>query len=120
MTSYLRFETTDDDVLIETDVAALAEPDLNTGEQKAGLGRWVRSQTGEVVAVAQIGFEQAVRKAVAINAQAFLAAVKSLKEPPAEMEITFGLKGTGEVGNVAVGKVAGESSYQVKMVWRRP
>ena len=35
------------------------------------------------------------------------------------MEITFGLKATGEVGNLAVGKVAGESNYQVKMVWRR-
>ena len=46
--------------------------------------------------------------------------LEALEEPPAEMEITFGLKATGEVGNLAVGKVAGECSYQVKMVWRRP
>ena len=67
--------------------------------------------------VAQSGFEQAVRRAVSLNVQAFLAAVEALDKPPAEMEITFGLKATGEVGNLAVGKVAGESNYQVKMVW---
>ena len=119
MASYLRFETAEGDILVETNAAAV-EPESETGEQKAGLGGWARNQAGEVIAVAQTGFEQAVRKAVAVNAQAFLAAANALNEPPAEMEITFGLKGTGEVGNVAVGKVAGECSYQVKLVWRRP
>ena len=57
---------------------------------------------------------------VAMNVQAFLAAADALEKPPAEMEITFGLKATGEVGNLAVGKIAGESNYQVKMVWRCP
>jgi hypothetical protein len=92
-----------------------------TGEQQAGLGitRWARNRAGEVVAVAQTGFDEAVRRAVGLNVPAFLAAAEALQDPPAEMEITFGLKGTGEVGNVAVGKVAGECSYQVKMVWRR-
>jgi hypothetical protein len=57
---------------------------------------------------------------VSLIVRAFLAAVDALDKPPAEMEITFGLKATGEVGNLAVGKVAGESNYQVKMIWRRP
>jgi hypothetical protein len=48
--------------------------------------------------VAQSGFEEAVRRAVSVNARAFLAAANSLEEPPAEMELTFGLKATGEVG----------------------
>jgi hypothetical protein len=90
------------------------------GEQNAGLRQWARNQAGEAVAVAQGGFEQAVRRAVSLNVRAFLAAAEALEEPPAEMEITFGLKATGEVGNLAVGKVAGECSYQVKMLWRRP
>ena len=88
-------------------------------EQNAGLLQWARNQAGEAVAVAQSGFEQAVRRAVGLNVRAFLAAADALEKPPAEMEITFGLKATGEVGNLAVGKVAGESNYQVKMVWRR-
>jgi hypothetical protein len=119
MANYIRFASGDGtagDILVEVDAAA----DLPIGEQNAGLRQWARNQAGEAVAVAQGGFEQAVGRAVSLNVRAFLAATEALDEPPAEMEITFGLKATGEVGNLAVGKVAGECSYQVKMVWRRP
>lgn len=120
MANYLRFSSGEGeaaDVLVEVDAAG----DLPVvGEQNAGLRQWARDQAGEAVAVARSGFEQAVRQAVSVNVRAFLAAAEALDEPPAEMEITFGLKVTGEVGNLAVGKVAGESNYQVKMVWRRP
>src|SRR5208282_6064289 len=121
MTNYLRFASEEGeaaDVLVEVDAAE----DLPVAsEENAGLGlrQWARNQAGEAVAVAQSGFEQAVRRAVSLNVQAFLAAAEALDKPPAEMEITFGLKATGEVGNLAVGKVAGESNYQVKMIWRR-
>lgn len=120
MTSYLRLASGDGeaaDVLVEVDGSGSLPP---TGEQDAGLRQWARGQAGEAVAVAQSGFEEAVRRAVSVNARAFLAAASALEEPPAEMEITFGLKATGEVGNLAVGKVAGESNYQVRMIWRRP
>ena len=120
MTNYLRFASGDGeagDVLVEVDAAE----DLPVvGEQNAGLRQWARNQAGEVAAVAESGFEQAVRRALSLNVRAFLAAADALEKPPAEMEITFGLKATGEVGNLAVGKVAGESNYQVKMTWRRP
>lgn len=120
MTNYLRFSSGNGEageVLVEVDTVE----DLPVvGEQNAGLRQWARNQTGEAVAVAQSGFEQAVRRAVSLNVRAFLSAADALEKPPAEMEITFGLKATGEVGNLAVGKVAGESNYQVKMVWRRP
>jgi hypothetical protein len=121
MSSYLRFAANGGEILVETEAVDLAEDVSETGEQQAGLGitRWARNRAGEVVAVAQTGFDEAVRRAVGLNVPAFLAAAEALQDPPAEMEITFGLKGTGEVGNVAVGKVAGECSYQVKMVWRR-
>lgn len=117
MASYLRFSSGEAaDVLVEVDGAG----DLPVaGEQNAGLGQWARNQAGEAVAVAQSGFEQAVRQAVCVNVRAFLAAAEALEEPPAEMEITFGLKATGEVGNLAVGKVAGECNYRVKLIWRR-
>jgi hypothetical protein len=120
MTKYLRFASGEGeagDVLVEVDAAR----DLPVaGEQDAGLRQWARDHAGEAVAVAQSGFEQAVRRAVSLNVRAFLAAAEALEKPPAEIEITFGLKATGEVGNLAVGKVAGESNYQVRMVWRRP
>lgn len=119
MTNYLRFSSGNGEageVLVEVDTVE----DLPVvGEQNAGLRQWARNQTGEAVAVAQSGFEQAVRRAVSLNVRAFLSAADALEKPPAEMEITFGLKATGEVGNLAVGKVAGESNYQIKMIWRR-
>jgi hypothetical protein len=120
MTNYLRFASEDGeaaDLLVEVDAA---EDVPAASEQNAGLRQWARDQAGEAVAAAQTGFEQAVRRAVGLNVRAFLAAVRALEEPPAKMEITFGLKATGEVGNLAVGKVAGESNYQIKMVWRSP
>lgn len=120
MTSYLRFASGDGDagdVLVEL---GGSESLSATGEQDAGLRQWARGQADEAVAEVQRGFEEAVRRAVSVNARAFLAAANALEEPPAEMEITFGLKATGEVGNLAVGKVAGESNYQVRMTWRRP
>lgn len=120
MTSYLRLACGDGDaadVLVEVDASGSLPVG---GEQNAGLRQWARDQAGEAVAVAQSGFEEAVRRAVSVNARAFLAAADALDKPPAEMEITFGLKATGEAGNLAVGKVAGESNYQVRMVWRRP
>jgi Trypsin-co-occurring domain 1 len=119
MTNYLRFTSGEGeaaDVLVEVDAAV----DLPvTSEQNAGLRQWGRNHAGEAVAVAQSGFEQAVLRAVSLNVGAFLAAAEALQKPPAEMEVTFGLKVTGEVGNLAVGKVAGECNYQVRMVWRR-
>ncbi len=120
MTNYLRFasgEAEAGEVWGEVDTV---EDLLVAGEQNAGLPQFARKQAVAAVAVAQSGFEQAVRRAVSLNVRAFLAAADALETPPAEMEITFGLKATGEVGNLAVGKVAGESNYQVKMVWRRP
>lgn len=120
MTSYLRLasgEAQAADVLVEVSEAGSFPV---SGEQSAGLRQWARDQAGEAVTVAQSGFEEAVRRAVSVNARAFLAAAEALESPPAELEITFGLKATGEAGNLAVGKVAGESNYQVRMLWKRP
>jgi hypothetical protein len=55
---------------------------------------------------------------VRYNAQALIQAVQSLPTPPTEVEITFGIKATGEVGNVAVAKAGGESNYTIKLVWK--
>jgi hypothetical protein len=116
--SYLRFSSGEaGEVLVEVGTGGGLPA---AGEENAGLRQFARDQADQMVAVAQGGFEQAVRRVVSLNAGAFLAAADALEKPPAEMEILFGLKATGEVGNLAVGKVAGESNYQVRMVWRRP
>jgi len=126
MAGYLQFHSAEGEVLVEVDelqgLSATAEENAGlqpTGEQNAGLRQWVRDHAGGVMAVARSGFEEAVQQAIHLNVPAFLAAAETLEKPPAEMDITFGLKGTGEVGNLAVGKVTGECNYQVKMVWKR-
>lgn len=115
MASYLQFSSGEGEILVEVDEIEAALP---TGEQNAGLVRWARNQAGEAVAVARSAFEEAVRHAIRLNVPPFLSAADSLEKPPAEIEITFGLKATGEVGNLAVGKLAGEYNYQVRMVWK--
>lgn len=120
MAVYLRFTPGDGetkDVLVEVDAAGSAPV---SGEEDAGLSGRALHQVGTAVTVVQSGFEEAVRRAVGVNARAFLTAAEALEKPPDEMEVTFGLKVTGELGNLAVGKVAGESNYEIRMVWRRP
>jgi NTP-dependent ternary system trypsin peptidase co-occuring protein len=37
---------------------------------------------------------------------------------PEEVELTFGLKATGEAGNIAVAKVGGEATFEIRLLWR--
>jgi hypothetical protein len=53
------------------------------------------------------------------NAQALIDKVKQLSDPPDEVEVAFGLKATGELGNLAVAKVGAEANYTVKLTWKR-
>ena len=41
------------------------------------------------------------------------------QDQPESMEITFALKATGELGNVAVAKGTGEANYTVTLTWKR-
>jgi hypothetical protein len=76
---------------------------------------------GKAVVKAQELFEQAVEIVIKDNTKAFLQAVRNLPEQdqPESMEITFGLKATGEVGNIAVARGGGEANYTVKLIWKR-
>lgn len=39
---------------------------------------------------------------------------------PDEVEITFGLKASAELGNLVVAKAGVEASYSVKLTWKKP
>ena len=67
---------------------------------------------------AKTTFEDAMG-AVHQNAQAIIDKLKGLSDPPDEVEVTFGLKATGELGNFAVDKASAEANYTVKMTWKR-
>ena len=110
MTHYIQFETEDGaTILVE-----VAEDETGAGLVKAGL----RDAAQGVVSQAQDSFEQGL-EVVRHNAGAFIKKVRSLSDPPDEVQVTFGLKATGEVGNFAVAKAGAEASYTVKLKWKR-
>jgi Trypsin-co-occurring domain 1 len=113
MADYIQFTSPDgNSLLVEVDEG---EVSAQQHIQKAGL----REMASKSVAVAQTSFEQAIQQAMRYNAQVFLQSVVSLPILPSEAEITFGLKITGEVGNVAVGKAGGETNYTIRLTWKR-
>jgi hypothetical protein len=42
-----------------------------------------------------------------------------LADRPDEVEITFGLKASGELGSLVVAKAGVEASYSVKLTWKK-
>ncbi|WP_341676978.1 CU044_2847 family protein [Niveibacterium sp. SC-1] len=110
---YIRFDTADGQtLLVEAEVEELASPG---GVVKAGVGDKIR----ETIAAARDSLDGAMRRAVSGNARAIIEAVQDLPRPPSEIEISFGLKVTGEAGNIAVGKAGSDVNYQVKLVWKQ-
>jgi hypothetical protein len=112
MAGYIEFQSAEGSVLVEVDEE---ETSQKGGIQKAGL----REMASKSVAIAQTSFENAIHAAICCNAQVFLNSVLALSPLPSEAEISFGLKMTGEAGNVAVGKVGGETNYAIRLTWKR-
>src|SRR5829696_300713 len=116
MPSYIEFETEDGrTVLVEVEEQEVRS---RGGVSKAGLKEvkdWVQTH----IARASTKLDEAVQNAVKENVRPFVKTAQDLaKETEAvEMEVTFGLVMTGEVGNVAVGKAGAQSNYTVKLKW---
>ena len=111
MTDYIQFTTEDGGtILVETAEKETVQP----GVVKAGL----KQEAEKAVAKAQATFEQGL-EIVRHNATAFIKKVRGLSDPPDEVEMTFGLKATGEAGNFAVAKAGAEANYTVKLTWKR-
>lgn len=116
MAMYIQFDTGNEDdgtVLVELD----SGEDVEAGfEEASRLGKTVEG----VVKIAEETLSASVNKAIQSSIQPMLNAVRNLPEEPSEIEITFGLKAIGEVGNMAVGKAGGEANYIVKLTWKQP
>src|SRR5206468_3597560 len=115
MTRYIQFTEEDGSTfLIETDEGEVYSEE---GAVKAGLDE----VAGKAITAAQTLFEQAVDHMIQHHAKAFLQAIRNLPEQdhPESLEVTFGLKATGEVGNAAIAKATGEANYTIKLTWKR-
>jgi hypothetical protein len=106
MTRYIEFELIDGGtVIIEAE-----------GEPTEGLVS--ASSPGEMVEKAKDTFDEAIEH-VRGAAGVIVRKLRSLTDPPDEMEVTFGLKASGELGNIVVGKGGVEANYTVTMKWSR-
>jgi len=113
MANYIQFISADGSkMLVEV---AESEVQSQGGVQKAGL----KDAIGKRIAVAGTSFEDGIKHVINYNAQAFIQSVSSLKIMPSEAAIIFGLKVTGEMGNIAVGQVGGEANYTVTLTWKQ-
>lgn len=104
MSRYVEFDLPDGStVVIESD-----GPDGGVG--KAGLD--------EVAERARETFEQAVENA-RNAALVIVDKVRGLYDSPDEIEVTFGLKASGELNTLVVAKAGIEASYSVRLTWRQ-
>jgi hypothetical protein len=113
MSYYVEFATgSGDPVLVEVDGSEVVGA---PGVEKAGLRR---NRAESAVVTAESTFEEAVASALARSVEALTQAVSALSPAPAEVELSFGLKATGEIGNIAIAKVGGEASFSVRLLWK--
>src|ERR1041385_4518718 len=100
MSSYIQFPTVEGTtILVEVAPSEISNPEI----VKAGLAETLDG----AIAKAQEKFDSALERIIRLNADSFFNALKSLTRAPSEIEITFGIKVTGEAGNVAIGKLGG-------------
>ena len=112
MAHYLRYQTSGGEIiLVEVESPADA---VQEGVVKAGR---VADRVQDTVEEVQTRFEDAMN-VVRANAQTIIDKIKGLSDKPDEVEVTFGLKATGELGNFAVAKVGAEANYTIKMTWK--
>ena len=88
---------------------------------KTGSG-FVRAGVGEVVKEsaeqAKQTFTDSVEN-VRKSADLLVTKLRGLSQPPDEMEVSFGLKVSAELGNFAVAKAGAEANYNVMLRWRK-
>jgi hypothetical protein len=111
VSSYIQYTTADGStLLVEVEEEEVSSPE---GMVKAGVADTIQKS----VAQAQATFEGAIDRVVRQNAQLLIESVRNLQEPPHELEVTFGLKATGEVGNIAIARGGGEANFTVRFLW---
>jgi hypothetical protein len=114
---YIQFTDTnnvDNTILVEVDEEEVSPPE---GMVKAGVDEVVEEVGEAIVARASSTFDGALEHVVRLNTEAFLRAVHNLSELPNQVDVSFGCKVTGEVGNFAIAKGGGEANYTIKLSW---
>jgi hypothetical protein len=110
MAAYISFPAEgDSSVLVEIDER---DAELSGGVLKAGFSM---SKAGDVVASAHDSLQHAMSKVISHSGEALMKAARSIDSQDGEIELEFGLKVTGELGNVVIGKLGGEANFIVRL-----
>lgn len=110
MAEYIEFITEEGNTIW----VEVAEDWTSKGTLRTGLGETVQT----TMTKAQATFEDAL-EVVRSNASAFIKKLRKLSDVPDEIEVTFGLKAVGEMGNFAVAKAGAEANYTVTLTWKK-
>lgn len=106
---YMKFHLADgSEVLLETSVAPVAP-----GPRPAG-------RVNNLVEEAQRSFEEAFSVIKRTVATAVEQLREAFPEAPDELEVEFGIKASLEANGLILAKAAGESSFTVKALWKKP
>jgi hypothetical protein len=81
-----------------------------------GVGR--ASRPGETIQQALVTYEEAL-DSVRRTADATLRSLRNMEQVPDELEVTFAVRLSGEVGAV-IAKAGGEANLSVKLTWHGP
>lgn len=112
MTRYVQFPVPDGPpILVEVDEPPSAQP--------AATAKGLSDLLQTSVTTAQATFEDALQHAVGTIATAFVRVVHALPNPPDEIETTFSLTVSGDLGSFVVAKVGAEANYTIRLAWTR-
>ena len=106
MTTYIEYQ-------LEDGATLLIEGD---GRQRGGMQQVARDRDGNVIQKTGARFQDALS---GVKASARLLREQLNELEAEEVEVTFGLKTTGEAGLFAIGKVGMEANYTVKLKWSK-
>ncbi len=112
MTQYLQFPASTGSILVEVGPEEIPARDEVI---KAGLRETLKPGG---IAPTAAKFETALQTSLVGTASGVINAANRLSHRPAELELTFGLKATAELGNIAVAKASTEATFTVRILWR--
>ncbi len=98
-------------ILIET-------PDLQEKVQSGFVKSGQSEAAREAALPASRSFDASVEN-VRQAAELLVSKLRTISAPPDEMTVSFGLKASGDLGSLAIGRVGGESNYAVTLKWKK-
>jgi hypothetical protein len=97
------------------------EVEMETDTEPTGLGHRPTMRGGDgPVAGAQRSFQEALGAVKKTVASAIVELRDAFPERPDELQIEFGIKASMEANGLILAKAAGEASFTVKALWKKP